>query len=72
MSKRTVPAYKMGFEAWREAYQPDLEALTWMAWLIHQEMDGAEWSPDTLDVIADALRGAGLDIMEPWEEEDEE
>ena len=32
---------------------------------IHANMDGKEWSPDTLDAIAEILRGAGFTIREP-------
>lgn len=32
---------------------------------IHCEMNGKEWSPDTLDRIADHLRNAGLGLAEP-------
>lgn len=32
---------------------------------IHALVDGQEWSPDTLDAIAEALREAGYTISEP-------
>lgn len=34
---------------------------------IHGELDGQEWSPDTLDRIAQHLRNAGLAVCEPQE-----
>lgn len=36
---------------------------------IHREMDGKDWSPSTLDAIADHLRRAGFEIREPGTDE---
>ena len=35
---------------------------------IHQIMDGVEWSPDTLDEIAQVLERAGYEIRDPNDE----
>jgi hypothetical protein len=39
---------------------------------IHRLMDGVEWSPSTLDSIAENLRSAGYTIREPGELEGDE
>jgi hypothetical protein len=39
---------------------------------IHKVVDGAYWSPDTLEQIADLLRGAGYQIRSPEDIEEEE
>ena len=36
---------------------------------IHALMDGKEWSADTMQAIADALKRAGLSVREPSEQE---
>lgn len=33
---------------------------------IHREMDGKEWSADTLDRIAELLKGAGYEIRDAY------
>ena len=38
---------------------------------IHGLMDGVEWSPATLDAIAEVLRTAGFTIREPAGEDDQ-
>lgn len=48
----------------RSAERCALEAF----FAIHGELDGKEWSPDTLERIAAHVRGAGLTIREPEEE----
>lgn len=32
---------------------------------IHELMDGKEWSPDTLQSIAEVLEGVGLPLKDP-------
>lgn len=44
----------------RSAERRALEAF----FAIHGELDGREWSPDTLEAIAEHVRGAGLTIRE--------
>lgn len=39
---------------------------------IHRLMDGVEWSPSTLDLVAEQLRSAGYRIREPGELEGDE
>jgi hypothetical protein len=39
---------------------------------IHKVFDGTYWSPDTLEQIADLLRGAGYQIRSPEEVKEEE
>jgi hypothetical protein len=39
---------------------------------IHKVLDGRYWSPDTLEQIADLLRGAGYEIRSPEDIEEEE
>lgn len=39
---------------------------------IHKVLDGTYWSPDTLEQIADLLRGAGYQIRSPEDIEEEE
>lgn len=39
---------------------------------IHEVLDGRYWSPDTLERIADLLRGAGYRIRSPEDIEEEE
>jgi hypothetical protein len=39
---------------------------------IHKVLDGRYWSPDTLERIADLLRGAGYEIRSPEDMEEEE
>lgn len=39
---------------------------------IHKVLDGASWSPDTLEQIADLLRGAGYQIRSPEDIKEEE
>ena len=35
---------------------------------IHELMNGKEWSPDTLQSIAEVLEGVGLHITDPSED----
>ena len=39
---------------------------------IHKVLDGTYWSPETLEQIADLLRGAGYQIRSPEETEEEQ
>jgi len=39
---------------------------------IHEVLDGTYWSADTLEQIADLLRGAGYQIRSPEDIEEEE
>ena len=38
---------------------------------IHKILDGRHWSPDTLEEIAEVLRGAGYEIRSPEDIEEE-
>lgn len=46
---------------WEALHPTDAQCLA----RIQAELSGREWSPDTLDRIADHLRAAGLGIAEP-------
>ena len=49
----------------RDAQLTSAGHLVDAALAIHCELNGKEWSPDTLDRIADHLRDAGLKLAEP-------
>lgn len=51
----------------RDEIQRDLEALN----EIHTILDGKEWGSDTLEDIAEVIRGTGREIREPNYDRDE-
>ena len=61
LNESTIRLTSVGYDEWRKAYpaKPEdvLQSITW-------QLDGHEWSPDTLDTIANILRTNGYQVRD--------